>query len=163
MQTEVIQKPEIKLVGLSIRTNNRNEMDPHTAKIGETMGRFLGQNLAAQIQKRKNTGTLFSVYTEYESDVSGDYTYFVGEEVSDFESVPTGLEKLCIPSATYQKFTTSSGKMPDVVINAWQKIWKMTSSDFAGKRSYQADFELYDERAKDPAKTSLDIFIGIEA
>jgi len=37
----------------------------------------------------------------------------------------------------------------------------MTAEDFGGKRAYQADFEVYDQRAQDPKNTSLDIFIGI--
>ena len=52
--------------------------------------------------------------------------------------------------------------MPDVVINAWQKIWKMTSEDFGGNRAYISDFEVYDQRASDSANASLDIYIGIK-
>ena len=161
MKKELSNKSEIKLIGLTARTNNKNEMNPATAKIGELAGRFWGQNVAAQILNRKNPGVTHSVYTEYDSDEHGDYTYFVGEEVSSFENIPSGLEKLTIPEAKYQKFTTEAGKMPEVVINAWQKIWKMSSEDFGGKRAYQADFELYDQRASDPANTVLDIYIGI--
>ena len=52
--------------------------------------------------------------------------------------------------------------MPEVVINAWQQIWQMSSNDFEGRRAYIADFEVYDQRAMDPANTSLDIYIGIK-
>jgi predicted transcriptional regulator YdeE len=90
------------------------------------------------------------------------YTYFIGEEVNSFDDIPNGMQKIIIPAATYQKFTTPNGKMPDVVITAWQQIWKMTPDDFEGKRAYQADFEVYDERARDPSNTSLDIYIGIK-
>jgi predicted transcriptional regulator YdeE len=103
-----------------------------------------------------------SVYTEYDSNEHGDYTYFIGEEVSSFENTPPALQKLTIPAAQYQKFTTSSGKMPEVVINAWQQIWKMSANDFAGNRAYIADFEVYDHRAIDPMNASLDIYIGIK-
>ena len=53
--------------------------------------------------------------------------------------------------------------MSEVVINAWQKIWNMSVSDFGGKRAYLADFELYDHRAGDPANAIVDIHIGIVA
>jgi predicted transcriptional regulator YdeE len=43
----------------------------------------------------------------------------------------------------------------------WQEIWKMTPEDFGGKRSYVADFEIYDERALDHQNVTLDIYIGI--
>lgn len=162
MKKELINKGEIKLVGLTARTNNKNEMNPQTSKIGELAGRFWGQNIAGQISNRKNPGVTFSVYTEYESNEHGDYTYFIGEEVDSFENIPSGLQKLTMPAAKYQKFTTPSGKMPEVVIQAWQQIWKMTVNDFDGERAYVADFEVYDQRASDPANASLDIYIGIK-
>lgn len=162
MKKELANKSEIKLVGLSARTNNKNEMNPQTSRIGELAGRYWGRNLAALIPNRKNPGVTLSVYTEYDSDEHGDYTYFVGEEVSSFENIPDNFQKLIMPASKYQKFTTPSGKMPEVVITAWQQIWKMTPEDFGGSRVYQADFELYDQRASDPANTSLDIYIGVK-
>ena len=162
MKKELINKQEIKLVGLTARTNNKNEGNPQTSKIGALAGRFWSQNIADQIANRKNPGVTLSVYTEYDSNEHGDYTYFIGEEVSSFENIPSGLQQFTIPAAQYQKFTTPSGKMPDVVISAWQQIWKMTSDDFEGDRAYIADFEVYDQRAIDPANTSLDIYIGIK-
>ena len=72
------------------------------------------------------------------------------------------FETITIPSSTYMKFTTEPGAMPEVVINAWQDIWKMDNLDFEGKRKYIADFEIYDDRAVDPANSIVDIYIGIE-
>jgi predicted transcriptional regulator YdeE len=68
---------------------------------------------------------------------------------------------ITIPNSRYQKFTTAPGKMPEVVVNAWQKIWEMTSEVLGGNRKYQADFEVYDQRATDPNHTILDLYIGI--
>lgn len=162
MQKELVNKSEIKLVGLTARTNNKNEMNPQTSKIGELAGRFWSQQVAAQIPSRKNPGVTLSVYTEYDTNEHGDYTYFIGEEVDSFEDVAAHLQKLTIPATKYKKFTTPSGKMPEVVINAWQQIWKMSPSELGGDRAYVADFEIYDQRAIDPANTSLDIYIGIK-
>jgi predicted transcriptional regulator YdeE len=163
MKKEFNNKSEIKLVGLTARTNNKNEMNPETSKIGELVGRFWSQNIAGQISNRKNPGVTLSVYTEYDSNEHGDYTYFIGEEVDSFDNIPKGFKKLIIPAGKYQKFTTSSGKMPEIVINAWQQIWKMSSEDFGGERAYVADFEIYDQRASDPDHASLDIYIGIKS
>jgi predicted transcriptional regulator YdeE len=52
--------------------------------------------------------------------------------------------------------------MPQVDIEAWQKIWAMSDDELGGARSYTTDFEVYDERARDPQNTVLDIYIGIE-
>ncbi len=162
MKKELVSKSEIKLVGLTARTNNKNEMTAETSKIGELAGRFWSQGIANQLINRKNPGITLSVYTDYESNEHGDYTYFIGEEVSSFENIPAGLQPLTIPATNYQKFTTLPGKMPEVVISAWQEIWKMSAHDFGGERAYIADFEVYDHRAIDPAKASLDIYIGIK-
>jgi predicted transcriptional regulator YdeE len=162
MKKERINKLEIKLMGISARTNNKNEMNPATAKIGELVGRFWGQNMANQIPNRKTPGITLAVYTNYDTDEHGDYTYFIGEEVNAFDNTPDEFQTLTIPASRYQKFTTLSGKMPTVVMDAWQKIWKMTPDDLGGKRAYQADFEIYDERAHNPERASADIYIGIE-
>lgn len=162
MNKELTSKSEIKLVGLSARTNNKNEMNPASSKIGELATRFWSQNIASKIANRKNPGVTLAVYTDYESDEHGDYTYFIGEEVGSFDNIASSMQTLIIPAANYQKFTTSNGSMPQVVIQAWQQIWKMSADDFGGKRTYRADFEVYDERAQDPTHTSLDIYIGIK-
>ena len=162
MKKEAVTQPEIKLVGFTVRTNNQNEMNPITGKIGGVVARYWMQNAAAKIQNRKNPGVTMAVYTDYASDEHGDYTYFLGEAVTEFSAIPDGMETLTIPSANYTKFTTLEGQMPLVVINAWQAIWKMSADDFGGKRAYVADFEIYDQRAANPASTSLDIYIGIK-
>src|SRR5579862_3270002 len=123
MKKEIVNKNEIKLVGLTVRTNNKNEMNPQTSKIGELAGHYWNQNVASRISNRENPGVTLSVYTEYDSNEHGDYTYFIGEEVSSFENIPAALHQLTVPAAKYIKFTTTSGKMPEVVINAWQQIW----------------------------------------
>jgi len=162
MKKELTHRPEIKLIGLNVRTNNKNEMNPETAKIGKLISHYWSQQVANQIFNRKHPGVTLSVYTQYDSNEHGDYTYFFGEEVSSFETIPSGLQRLVIPPAKYKKFTTDEGEMPAVVINAWQQIWKMSANDLGGDRSYIADFEIYDQRVADPANMSLDIYIGIK-
>ncbi len=156
------QISEIKLVGITERTSNVAEINPNTAKIGATIQKFFKENLPDKISNRKTPGKMFAVYTNYESDVNGDYTYFLGEEVTSFDNVAEGLETLIIPFQNYMKFTSQPGEMPTVVINMWQDIWKMNEADLGGKRAYIADFEVYDERSKDPKNTVLDVYIGIK-
>ncbi len=72
MKKELVTKSEIKLVGLTARTNNKNEINPHTAKIGELAGRFWSQNVAVQIPNRTNPNVTLAVYTEYDSDEQSD-------------------------------------------------------------------------------------------
>lgn len=161
MNKTMQQSAEIKLVGITARTSNAREMNPDTAKIGTTMQKFFGSGMQEQIFRRKKPGTVFAVYTNYESDEHGEYTYFLGEEVSDFENIQQGFETLTILAQTYVKFTSDPGKMPAVCIDMWQNIWKMNASDLGAERAYIADFEVYDERSHNPEQAVLDIYIGI--
>lgn len=162
MQSKKTTLPTLTLVGIIARTSNKNEMDPNNAKIGRTLGAYFGQQLATKLQHRTNPGVTYCVYTEYESNEHGDYTYFVGEQVTSIADQDLSLfNVLTIPASDYQLFSTEPGSMPGVVINAWQKIWVMDAPALGGKRKYIADFELYDQRAADPNNTVVDIYIGI--
>ena len=162
MQKSSIAFPEFHLVGLCARTSNAAEMDPNTAKIGLTVQQYFSDAVATRITNRKSPGITYCVYTDYESDVSGEYTYFIGEEVTSIAEISEELTNVIIPAQNYTKFTTDPGAMPAVCINTWLSIWQMSTSELGGERAYNADFEIYDERAADPLNTALDLYIGIK-
>lgn len=153
---------EIKLVGISNRTNNLIEMDNQKAQIPKTLHDYFSNNLADTIESRKNPGVTYCVYAEYESDENGPYTYFVGEEVESFKDVSSELKTLTIPAQNYVKFNVGPGQMPNICIEAWQKIWQMSIDNFGGEREYIADFEIYDERSIDPTNAIFDLYVGIK-
>ncbi|MBM3632157.1 MAG: AraC family transcriptional regulator [Alphaproteobacteria bacterium] len=155
---------EIKLVGITTRTNNAHlfKADPETNKVAATVQKYFHQGLAQNILHRKRPGTTYCAYTEYESDLNGDFTYFIGEEVVSFDNVPEGFKTLIIPSQDYLKLTNSPGPMPDVCINSWKNVWQMSPQELGGQRAYQTDFELYDERASDHQNVILDLYIGLK-
>lgn len=164
MQRESISKPEIKLVGISVRTSYAQEMDKMKGNIFPCVQKYFHGALFEKIPNRKKPGTTFCVYTNYETDYRGAYTYFVGEEVSSFDySLPEGFQKLVIPSQQYVKFTTNPAPLPDVIVNAWKKISGMSSKELGGERCYKTDFEIYDERAADHQNIVLDLYVGIES
>ena len=109
------KRQEIKLVGIMARTNNQNEMNGENAKIGPCIEKYFQNGLFHNIPHRKNPGITYSCYTEYENDYKGDYTYFIGEEVSEFDqNLPEDFKTLLIEPQTYAKFTTESGRMPEI-------------------------------------------------
>lgn len=160
MQKTTATLPEIKLVGITVRTNNVFEMNPTTAKIAPTIHKYLQGAMYEKIPNRK-AGITYCVYTEYESDFTGNYTYFIGAEVESFGDLLEGYVEHTIPAQHYAKFTNDPGPMPMVCINMWQKIWQITPENLGGKRNYLSDFEIYDERALNPLNAVLDIYIGI--
>jgi predicted transcriptional regulator YdeE len=164
MHKSIQQLSEIKLVGIKVRTNNKNEIkfDSSTAKIFPCVRKYFHQKIANDISFRKNPGTTFCIYTDYESDHNGDYTYFIGEEVTDFSEISDNLESLVISPQTYAKFTTGPAPMPNVVKEAWEEINEMSVEVLGGKRAYHADFEIYDERAADHQNIVMDIYISLK-
>lgn len=161
MEKQIAELPGIKLVGLSARTNYMNEINPMLAKITPTVQQYFHTATADSIPNRRNPGVTYCVYTDYENGVTGDYTYFIGEEVDSFDDVPEGLKAITISPQTYAKFTTQPGPMPMVCIGAWQKIWQMSPTDLGGDRRFHADFEVYDERAADHLNVVLDVYVGL--
>jgi predicted transcriptional regulator YdeE len=160
----ITQLDEIKLIGITCRTNNAHvfKSDPSTNPIALAVQKYVHEHLAEKINDRSAPGITYCVYTQYESDVNGEYTYFIGEEVSSFEKRPEGFQTLLIPAQTYAKFTNEPGPMPQVCIEMWNNIWTMTDSDLGGQRAYIADMEVYDERSHDHQNVTLDIYIGIK-
>ena len=164
MQQKEVHFSAIKLVGLKTAfTNNATEMsDWQNGKIYPCVVRYFHEKLAETIQNRKKPGTTFCVYRDYESDHTGEYVYFIGEEVTSFDGVPAGLDTYTVPAQTYAKFTTDPDMMPAVLKDAWNLIFTLSDRELGGKRAYLADFEVYDERAADHSKPIvLDIYIGI--
>lgn len=163
MQIQIIDLNEIKLVGIKIRTNNANEFTQDKAKIGACVLKFFSEKLFEKIPHRQSPGKTFCVYTEYESDFTGDYTFFIGEEVSSFDDFPDSLSTHIIPAQTYIKHTTDAGPMPIVVQNAWKEIWEKDEDTLGGERAYHSDFEVYDQRAINPLSTIVDIYVGLKS
>lgn len=156
--------PALQLVGISTRTNNAENFEgsPSKRTIATTIQKYFGESVPNQLPNRNHPGTTYGVYTEYESDWKGDYTYFIGETVSGLLEVKDSLKTLTIPQQSYVKFTSPCGPMPAVCVGLWEAIWKMTPEDLGGKRAYTADFEVYDTRPADPSATVLDIYISIQ-
>lgn len=151
---------EARLMGIQVRTSNSNEMNPLTAQIGPCVQRYWQEGIADQLPNRVKPGRLFAAYFDYETDHNGEYTYFIGEEVASFDDVPEGVSTLTIPAGTYTKFTTLPAPIPHFIMDAWYKIWQMDEKELDGKRKFDVDFEVYDERALNPMAAIVDIYVG---
>ena len=163
MKQHQVQVDGFTLLGMTVRTNNKNEMDPNKSKIGPLATTYWGNNMAAKFQHRTKPGVTYCVYTDYESDEHGDYTFFIGEQVDVLQHQDLeNFTSLNIVPGAYEKFTTAAGKIPDVIVQAWQEIWQMDTAQLGGERLYATDFEIHDERAEDPSNAVVDIYLGIK-
>jgi predicted transcriptional regulator YdeE len=138
---------EFQVVGAAARTSNAREMTPDGV-ISKLWGQMARQATIA-------------LYTEYESDEHGEYTFVLGGKSGPAGGVPDGSAMKTVPSGRYAVFTSERGPVQKVVVETWQRIWSELPA--AGNlRSYVADFEVYDERASDPATAVVDIYVGVK-
>lgn len=154
-----IQQQGFFVAGISARTNNAEEMSGK-GKIGDLWQTFLQTNLAAKIPN-KLSPDIIAVYSEYESDHTGDYTYHLGAPVSSSHGLPGDFTTVHIPAGRYGIITSDRGPVIQIVTEVWQRIWSMPPTELGGSRAFQVDYEVYDRRAADPHNAQIDVYINL--
>jgi len=152
---ETTNLDEFTVVGISARTNNAREASADGI-IGRQWQRFMQDGVLTQIEGKADQRIL-AVYTDYASDKDGEYLFLLGAKVKPDSPVPTGMSLAKIPAGRYAVFTSERGPVSKVVPETWKRIWAAPIS-----RAYRADFELYDQRAADPANAQVTIYIGLK-
>jgi hypothetical protein len=93
MEPTIVQKEGIIIMGIATRTLNAHEADPATARIPGMWQRFFTEHVEEQFSQRINPAVHYAVYTDYESDYTGAYTYILGSAVSSKVEIPEGMVK----------------------------------------------------------------------
>jgi predicted transcriptional regulator YdeE len=119
--------------------------------------RFMKEGIAAEIPGRTDHD-LLALYTDYDSDEHGEYTCVVGARVAPGTPVPEGMVSRQVPDARYRMVLSERGPVWRVVPEAWQRIWKEPL-----QRAFQADFEVYGERAANPEEAVVEIWLGVKS
>ena len=112
---ETVNLGEIRLIGATLRTSNAR-----APEIGEFWQRLFADDLFGRIPNRASDDT-YSVYMDYESDHTGEYTLLAGCPVSSLDEVPDGMTSLVIAPARYARITLPAAT-PDAVVEAWKAI-----------------------------------------
>ncbi|MCF6359730.1 MAG: GyrI-like domain-containing protein [Cyclobacteriaceae bacterium] len=143
-----------KVIGISVRTTN--ESGQSAKDIGELWNKFMTEGILDKIPNKVDA-TIYSIYTEYESDHTKPYTTILGCKVSTIDTVPNGMTAKTFNSGNYRKFVAQGDLTKGAVYGEWSKIW---NTDL--EREYTADFEVYGEKAQNPTNAEVDIFIAIK-
>lgn len=146
-------KDEFKLIGIKLKDKTINENGQSSIDCGNLWQKFETENFAARIQD-KLSSEIYAVYYNYEGDYTKPFSYFIGCKVKNHAEIPQGMDILVIPPGNYSK-VIAKGQIPDCITNSWKAIW---NSNIA--RTYQFDFEIYDERSKDWNNAVVDIFVS---
>ncbi len=139
----------LMLSGLSTTTNNENESNPETAKILQLWQDYEEKNiLGATFNKSKNF-YMYGVYSDYESDVNGNFKVTVAVEVTKPKNA------MVIKKQRYLVFK-KTGELPEIVLDCWKDIWEYFENDAKYERAYTIDFEKYSK------ETEIEIYVSIK-
>ncbi|MDR1092499.1 MAG: GyrI-like domain-containing protein [Prevotella sp.] len=155
MKSKEIILDAFTIVGISVRTTNQNHKSQEDiAKLWESF--FL--NGVVQSVPNKVSNDVYCIYTDYESDYTGEYTTFIGYRVSGINGIPTNKNLIIkdFPACKYLQYT-SEGELPYAVGKTWAHIWQSNIN-----RAYIADFDIYGEEAKDPGNAKITTFLSIK-
>jgi CubicO group peptidase (beta-lactamase class C family)/predicted transcriptional regulator YdeE len=159
MNPKVVSQDGFTVIGITARTTNTKEMTPDGA-IGKQWMRLFQEGVLGKIPNKADA-SIIAVYTDYASDHNGEYTYLLGARVTSDAEVPEGMVAKKIPGGKFAVFTSDKGPAPRVVPATWMKINSLPQNAAGGDRLYRADYEIYDERARDPQNLEVDVYVGI--
>lgn len=151
MNYENVTAEKFTIAGIAVRTINKDGRSQQD--IGELWNRFTSQNIFAQIPD-KESNDIYCMYTDYESDFTGEYTTILGCKVTSCDRLPEGFVTKEIPKITYKHYK-ATGEIPFCVGKVWNDIWQS-----GVERKYIADFDVYGEKMTDPKNATVDIFVS---
>lgn len=145
-----------KIVGVSVVTENADDKAQYDIMM--LWQRFMAEDIMVTVQDRLSD-TIYSVYHSYDTDEHGPYTVTLGVEVPEDFDCSQDMDIIDVPEQKYAVFPLE-GVIPDVIIDAWEKIWAMDADDL--DRAYAFDFEVYGPDSLDANDAKLDILISVK-
>lgn len=142
-----------KIIGISVRTTNKNNQSQQD--LGKLWNNFFSENIIDKIPN-KISGNIITIYTDYKSDYTDEYTTIIGVPVSTLDEIPNGLIGRKFEGDNFQKFI-AKGEMPNAVVNTWIDIWRR---DKELNRKYTYDFEVYGQNSQNGKDSEVEIYIA---
>ncbi|WP_017257874.1 GyrI-like domain-containing protein [Pedobacter arcticus] len=143
-----------KVIGISIRTTNENGQA--TKEIAELWGKFMNEKVLNAIPN-KIDATVYSIYTDYESDHTKPYTTILGCKVENLNDIPQGMIGKSFDGGNYVKLSAKGNLMQGLIANKWAEIWEMNLD-----RLFTADFEVFGEKAQHLVNAEIDFLIAVK-
>ncbi len=143
-----------KVIGISVRTTNENGRA--VKEITGLWSRFINEKILEAIPN-KIDNTIYSIYTDYESDHTKPYTAILGCKVENLNDIPDGMTGKSFDGGNYVKLSAKGDLMKGLIGNKWEEIWEMDL-----ERVFTADFEVFGEKAQDPTDAEVDFLIAVK-
>jgi predicted transcriptional regulator YdeE len=151
--------PGFLVIGIEVRTTNAKEAT-FGGMIPAQWQKFFQGGILEKIPKKIGTN-VYALYTDYASDRNGEYSFVIGGMVKDGTTVPDGMVLKAVPGGHFAVYASEKGPLPKVVPGAWRKVWKLEDEKKL-QRAYQTDFEIYDQRSRDPQNAQVDLYVGMK-
>lgn len=150
---ETVKKEEFNVIGIKMKTTNENAQ---SAKgIGRLWEKLMNENTVNNIPNKIDSSIL-SIYTNYEGDHTKPYDAIPGCRVTTLNHIPKGMIGQTFNAQNYAKFTSKSDLMQGVVYDTWSEVWTKDLN-----RTFNADFEVYGEKAENRNDAEVDIYVSI--
>jgi len=140
--------PAFHVSGVSVRTSNRDEMDPAAARLGALWDAFFSQSWERILPSADHERRIFGVYSAYESNEHGAFDVTAGVSVQAASAdgavrAPDAPRVVSVLAGNYLVFH-GQGTMPQMVIDTWGEIWRYFAANPQVQRRFATDFEAYD-------------------
>lgn len=151
---EKVKIEPFHVIGIAIRTTNENGRA--AKEIAGLWGRFMNENVLDAIPNKVDS-TVYSLYTDYDGDHTQPFTAMLGCQVGHLKNIPDGMVGKSFSGGNYVKITARGDLTKGLIVNEWSKIFEMDL-----ERMYTADFEVFGEKAQNPADAEVDFFIAVK-
>ncbi len=149
VEPKIVMKPAAKIAGYELKTTCRD--GKNFQEIPAFWGSMTQEQFAVLHKKLHNVhqnelGVCFPP-----DSTTGDFSYVIAAEVSDYEGVPPGMFRSELPEATYAVFTVPPVEGPGPEFSAAiQGTWKYIYGTWFPDSGYEfaegkVDYELYGE------------------
>ena len=128
-------------MGREVRTSNARELS--------------GQGSIGQLWSKMSPdlGKPVAVYSDYASNKDGEYSYMLGVEIGNNETLPLQFSKRDTEEGDYVCLKSAGPVTPQLVADLWRQIWALEEAGEIS-RAYITDFEIY-------TGNGLELYVGI--
>jgi AraC family transcriptional regulator len=154
MEYKIVNKPEIKLIGIECLTDVEECSGPNNP--AKALWKKFMERLG-EIKHRK--GTLFYGASFVTGECS--FRYMAAVEVENFEDIPEGMVKATAPPEKYAVWT-HKGRL-ETLKNTYGYLYEKGMPESGLKQKKDFWLEMYDERFKEDSDDSeMDLYIPVE-
>ena len=145
---KVTRIKKLMISGISAVTNNEFEMSEENGKIAQLWEDYFAKDIYKTTFNKANNDSMYGVYSNYVSDLTGNYEITVGVEVTKSKNA------IVIEDKKYLVFS-KKGELPSVVVELWEEIWDYFEKNTEYERAFTVDFEKYTK------EDEIEIYVAI--